>query len=421
MTDSSDPTEPIAEATESAADSPGTTAGTTEMAADVSETAADVSETAADSSDSTAAPKETTVDFTRIGVDGDTVADVVSVLEGGRYVKGPVLERFEDRFAERAGVDHAVGVSSGTAALLLALRAGGVEAGDDVFVPGHTFFATASPVLALGAEPRFVDVDPDTYTMDPDALAEAVDGAANPAAVIPVHIYGGMADMGAIRGIADEHDLFVLEDACQAHFASRDGETAGAAGDVGAFSFYPSKNMTVAGDGGMVTTDDADLAERMREFRNHGRGDDGVHASLGLNYRLDETSAAVGLGQLAKVDRWNENRNLAAGRYTERLAGISEVRTPTEPENGHHVYHLYVIEVPERDALREHLAERGIETGIHYDTALHEHPAIAERVGDVDLPRSERLVDRIVSLPMHPAISESDVEYVARTIAEFYR
>ncbi len=361
------------------------------------------------------------VEFTEVGVDDTTIADVVAVLESGRYVKGPVLERFEQQFAEKAGVDHAVGVSSGTAAILLALQAAGVGPGDDVFVPGHTFFATASPVLSLGANPVFVDVDPETYTMAPSELASAVEDAENPAAVVPVHIYGGMADMQGIRAVADEHELFVLSDSCQAHFASRDGETAGAAGDAGAFSFYPSKNMTVAGDGGMVTTDDAALAEDMRRFRNHGRGDDGVHRSLGLNYRLDETSAAVGLGQLAKVERWNENRNVAAGRYTERLAEVPEVTTPTEPDGGFHVYHLYVIQVPDRDALRDHLADEGIDTGIHYDTPLHEHPAIAERVGDVDLPRSEALADHIVSLPMHPNISEAEVEYVARTIVEYYR
>ncbi|WP_418280280.1 DegT/DnrJ/EryC1/StrS family aminotransferase [Halorubrum sp. DTA98] len=364
---------------------------------------------------------EPSVDFTEISVDDDTIDDVVDVLESGRYVKGPVLERFEDRFAEKTGVDHAVGVSSGTAAILLALQAAGIGPGDDVFVPGHTFFATASPVLSLGANPVFVDVDPDTYTMDPDALADAAETAENPSAVVPVHIYGGMADMNAVNTVADEHDMFVLADSCQAHFASRDGERAGAAGDAGAFSFYPSKNMTVAGDGGMVTTDDAELAERMRKFRNHGRGDDGVHTALGLNYRLDETSAAVGLGQLANVEQWNENRNVAAGRYTERLADVPEVTTPTESENGFHVYHLYVIQVPDRDDLRDHLADNGIDTGIHYDTPLHEHPAIEERVGDVDLPRSERLTDRIVSLPMHPGISESEVEYVARTITEYYR
>ena len=375
----------------------------------------------ADLTDSSVECNDLNVDFTEIGVDNDTIDAVVEVLESGRYVKGPVLKRFEDRFAEKTGVDHAVGVSSGTAAILLALQAAGVGADDDVFVPGHTFFATASPVLALGANPVFIDVDPDTYTMAPEDLASAAAAAENPAAAVPVHIYGAMADMNAIRSIADEHDMFVLADSCQAHFASRDGETAGSAADAGAFSFYPSKNMTVAGDGGMVTTDDADLAERMRKFRNHGRGDDGVHRALGLNYRLDETSAAVGLGQLAHVERWNENRNVAAGRYTERLADVPEVTTPTEPEGGFHVYHLYVIQVPDRDALRDHLADAGIDTGIHYDTALHEHPAIEERVGDVDLPRSERLADHIVSLPMHPGISEREVEYVARIITEYYR
>lgn len=382
---------------------------------------ADLTDSSADSADSHVDHTDPTVDFTKIGVDADTVDAVVDVLESGRYVKGPVLERFEDRFAEKAGVDHAVGVSSGTAAILLALQAAGIGPGDDVLVPGHTFFATASPVLSIGANPVFVDVDPDTYTMDPEGLAAAAETATNPAAVIPVHIYGGMADMNAIREVADEHDMFVLSDSCQAHFASRDGERAGAASDAGAFSFYPSKNMTVAGDGGMVTTDDAELAERMRKFRNHGRGDDGVHRALGLNYRLDETSAAVGLGQLAKVERWNANRNAAAEQYTERLAEVPEVTTPTEPDNGFHVYHLYVIQVPDRDALRDHLANEGIDTGIHYDTPLHEHPAIEERVGDVDLPRSEHLADHIVSLPMHPGITESEVEYVARTITEYYR
>ncbi len=375
----------------------------------------------ADLTDPSVEHSDPSVDFTEVGVDADTIDDVVDVLESGRYVKGPVLERFEDRFAEKAGVDHAVGVSSGTAAILLALQAAGIGPGDDVFVPGHTFFATASPVLSLGANPVFVDIDPETYTMAPEELTTAVEDAENPAAVIPVHIYGGMADMQGIRAVADEHDMFVLADSCQAHFANRDGETAGSAGDAAAFSFYPSKNMTVAGDGGMVTTDDAELAAEMRRFRNHGRGDDGVHRSLGLNYRLDETSAAVGLGQLGNIERWNENRNVAAGRYTERLADVPEVTTPTAPEDGFHVYHLYVIQVPDRDALREHLADAGIDTGIHYDTPLHEHPAIEERVGDVELPRSEQLVENIVSLPMHPDISGPEVEYVARTIAEYYR
>ncbi|MDZ5810246.1 DegT/DnrJ/EryC1/StrS family aminotransferase [Halorubrum sp. AD140] len=351
----------------------------------------------------------------------DTIDDVVEVLDSGRYVKGPVGERFEDRFAAQTGVEHAVGVSSGTAALLLALRAAGVGPGDQVLVPGHSFFATVSPVLSLDADPVFVDIDPETYTMDPADLAEKASAATSPAAVIPVHIYGAMADMDAIGRVAEEHDLFVLEDACQAHFAERDGETAGSAGDAGAFSFYPSKNMTVAGDGGMVTTDDAELAREMRRLRNHGRDDDGVHRSLGLNYRLDETSAAVGLAQLGRVERWNRNRHSAAERYTEALETVPEVTAPTEPEDAFHVYHLYVIQAPDRDELQDHLEAQGIDTGIHYGTALHEHPAVTDRIDPVSLPRTEALVDRILSLPMYPEIAERDVEYVTNTICEFYR
>ena len=361
------------------------------------------------------------VDFTTVGVAQETIDDVVEVLDSGRFVKGPVGERFEDKFAEKTGADHAVCVSSGTAALLLALRANGIGPGDQVLVPGHSFFATVSPVLTLGADPVFVDIDPETYTMDPTDLAEKAADAANPEAVIPVHIYGLMADMAAIEAVAEEHDLFVLEDACQAHFAERNGVTAGDAGDAGAFSFYPSKNMTVAGDGGMVTTDDSDLARRMRQLRNHGRDDDGVHRALGLNYRLDETNAAVGVAQLGRVERWNRNRQTAAERYTDALANVSEVTTPTEPADASHVYHLYVIQSPDRDALRDHLESNGIDTGLHYGTALHEHPAVTDQIPSVTLPETEALVDRILSLPMYPEIPEGDVEYVTNTIREFYR
>lgn len=362
-----------------------------------------------------------TVAFTDIRVADETIDEVVSVLESGRFVKGPVLERFEDRFAAECGVDHAVGVSSGTAALLLSLQAAGIGPGDQVFVPGHTFFATASPVITLGADPVFVDVDPETGTIDPDELADAAEDAEQPAGVIPVHIYGGMADMSAIDEVATEHDLFVLEDACQAHFATRDGETAGAAGDAGAFSFYPSKNMTVGGDGGMVTTDDEGLAQRMRALRNHGRNDDGEHVQLGLNYRLDETNAAVGLGQLERIRTWNEERNRAARRYTDRLSAIREVVTPYSPPEAFHVHHLYVIQVPDRDQLGAYLNDRGIETSIHYETPAHRHPVIEEAVGETTLPRTESLVDRILSLPMHPRITDEEIDRVCDAIEGYYQ
>ncbi|WP_336023518.1 DegT/DnrJ/EryC1/StrS family aminotransferase [Halobellus salinisoli] len=361
------------------------------------------------------------VEFTDIRIADETIEDVVDVLESGRFVKGPLVEQFENRFAAACGVDHAVGVSSGTAAILLSLAAAGVGEGDSVFVPGHTFFASASPVLELGATPVFVDIDPETYTMDPDALATAAAEVERPAAAVPVHIYGGMADMDAIDAIANEYDLFVLEDSCQAHFATRNGSAAGSVGDAGAFSFYPSKNMTVAGDGGMVTTDDADLAENIRMLRNHGRGDEGVHRRLGLNYRLDETNAAVGLNQLDRVRDWSEMRRRAAQRYTDRLADVDEVTTPWVPVDVDHVFHLYVIQVPDREALADYLSNRGVDTGVHYPTPAHRHPAIVSRVETPELPVTEALCDRILSLPMHPRLTDEEVDYVCAAVEEFYR
>lgn len=361
------------------------------------------------------------VPFTDIYVDDDIVDRVSDVLRSKRYVKGPELEAFEEEFAAECGVEHAVGVSNGTAALFLSLRAAGIGDGDDVFVPGHTFFASASPILQLGANPVFVGIDEETYTLDPDALVEAVDEADNPQAVLPVHIYGQMADMERITAIADERDLTVVEDACQAHFAERDDHTAGAVGDVGAFSFYPSKNMTVAGDGGMLVTDDDEIAEHARAIRNHGRNPDGEHVHLGLNYRLDEVSAAVGREQLKHIREWNEGRNAAAQRYTEQLSDAPEVTTPSEAEDAYHVYHLYVIRVPDRDELQTYLENEGVDTGIHYATPAHEHESVVEHIGETSLPFVEQFCDEILSLPMHPRISDDEVDEVCSLIEGYYR
>nr|WP_254268315.1 DegT/DnrJ/EryC1/StrS family aminotransferase [Halorussus aquaticus] len=308
------------------------------------------------------------VPFTDIYVDDEIVDRAADVLESTQYVKGDRLEKFEAEFAEACDVEHAVGLHSGTAAILCGLQAAGIGEGDQVFVPGHTFFATVSPVLSVDAEPVFVDVDPDTYTMDPVDLERKVERAENPQGIVPVHIYGQIADMEAIQAVADDYDLAVVEDACQAHFAERDGHIAGTVGDVGAFSFYPSKNMTVGGDGGMLITDDDQIARRARTLRNHGRTEDGTHEVLGLNYRLDEFKAAVGRRQLEFVREWNEARNAAAQKYDRRLSSIPEITTPTEAADSFHVYHLYVIQVPDRDVLREHLDENGIDTGVHYET-----------------------------------------------------
>jgi dTDP-4-amino-4,6-dideoxygalactose transaminase len=362
------------------------------------------------------------VAFTDIYVDDDIVDRVGETLRSTRYVKGERAERFEADFADRCGTAHAVGVNSGTAALLLSMQSAGIGPGDEVFVPGHTFFASVSPVLHLGATPVFVDVDPDTYTIDPEDLAAKAAASEAPAAVVPVHIYGQLADMEAVLAVAEEHDLTVVEDACQAHFATRDGFTAGAAGDAGAFSFYPSKNMTVGGDGGMLVTDDDELAAQARRLRDHGRDEDGVHRVVGLNYRLGEVAAAVGHEQLERIGGWNAARATAARRYDRLLADVDGVRPPPVAEGADHVYHLYVVQVPaaDRDPLRAYLDDRGIETGIHYETPAHQHPAVEEHVGSVDLPRTEALCERIVSLPMHPRISAGEIETVCDAVASYF-
>lgn len=366
------------------------------------------------------------VPFTDIYVDDEIVERATDVLKSTRYVKGPELEAFEENFAEACGVEHAVGVSSGTAAILLSLRAVGVEAGDEVFVPGNTFFATVSPVLSIGATPVFVDVGPETYTMDPDDFESKVENAESPAAVLPVHIYGQMADMGRITAIADDHDVAVVADSCQAHFAERDGEIAGTAGDAGAFSFYPSKNMTVGGDGGMLVTDRDDVAETARKLRNHGRDESGTHEMLGLNYRMDELNAVVGDEQLKHIRDWNDARAEVAEQYTERLSNLDAVTTPAEAPESLHVYHLYVVQVPpeEREEFRAFLDDRGIDTGVHYETPAHQHPAVRDHPLVADtisaLPQTEHLYERIVSLPMHPRLSQAEIDRTCEAIEAYF-
>jgi dTDP-4-amino-4,6-dideoxygalactose transaminase len=257
--------------------------------------------------------------------------------------------------------------------------------------------------------------------MDPKDLERNLKTANDPAAIIPVHLYGQPADMDEIRDVAAEYDTAIIEDACQAHTASYDGERVGSLGDIGCFSFYPSKNMTVGGDGGIVTTNDDDLAEVIYQYRNHGRGDDGVHQRLGLNHRLDEIKGAIGREQIKYVEEWGQKRNEAATEYEQRLTNVPEVTTPTERDDRHHVYHLYVVRVPNRRAFRAYLDEHNIDTSIHYPTPIHRHPATETRFEDAEVPVTDDIVEEIVLLPMHPRLSEAEIEYVCETIREFYR
>lgn len=351
--------------------------------------------------------------LSKMYVDGRIRQAVVDVLNSGQYIKGEYLQTFEQEFARFCNTRFAVGVSSGTSAILLSLMALGVSAGDEVIVPSHTFIATASPSIFLGARPIYADIDPETYTIDPAEIRSKLSPKTK--AIIPVHLYGHPCDMDVINKIAKEHGLFVIEDACQAHGATYQGRRSGSLADVACFSFYPAKNMTVLGDGGMVTTNDEELARKIRMLADHGRREKYVHELLGLNFRMSEIHAAIGVEQLRHVEGWNDRRREIAAKYNGLLSDLGLV-TPIEKEWARHVYYMYVIRVRERNRLASHLKENGIQTGIHYPVPLHRQPCVQS---DVHLPVTEEYVDDILSLPMHPQLTNTEVEYVASSVRQF--
>jgi dTDP-4-amino-4,6-dideoxygalactose transaminase len=291
----------------------------------------------------------------------------------------------------------------------------GIRAEEEVIVPSHTFVATASPAKFLGATIVYVDVDPDTYTMDPADVERRITSRTK--TIIPVHLYGHPCDMDPITELARANNIHVVEDACQAHGAAYKGRKAGSLGNIACFSFYPSKNMTVLGDGGMVTTNDGELAQKVRMMRDHGRTQKYVHEMFGLNCRLSEVHAAVGREQLKHLADWTERRRAIASRY-DTLLRDSEVVLPVERDWAEHVYYMYVIRLKQRDKLASYLKNKGIETGIHYPVPVHRQPYL---MSDVRLPITEQYVDEILSLPMHPQLSDQDVDYVASEVRNFLR
>ena len=347
-----------------------------------------------------------------------------SVIDRAAYTMGPELSQFETAFAALCGCEHALGVSSGTDAVKLALLAADVGPGDDVFVPVNTFVATAEAVNHIGANPVFVDCLAETALIDPVALEAAAaerDGTAT--AVVPVHLYGRPCDMDAIQAVADRHGLAVVEDACQAHGATYKGRPAGSMGVTAAFSFYPGKNLGALGDGGAVTTRSAELAERLRLLRNHGQADKYTHAVVGYCDRLHNLQAAVLSVKLAHLAQWNDARRTAAAHYGSSVKGLGSLLPIGTSDDASSVYHLYVVRLLGRDAafrdeLRERLAAAGIESGIHYPVPLHLQPAYAHlgyRVGD--FPVAERLAAQILSLPMFPEITAEQQDHVVATLA----
>ncbi len=358
-----------------------------------------------------------TIPLSRAHVTDEMKRAVLAVIDSGRFILGPETRAFEEEFAASIGTRHAVAVSNGTSAIQLTLQALGVEPGQEVLVPAHTAFPTVEAVFDAGATPVFVDVDR-TYTVDPADLEAKI--TPRTAGMIPVNLYGHPVDVAAMRRIADRHGLFWIEDTCQSHGAKSSGRTIGSFGDAGAFSFYPSKNLTVFGDGGMVTTGRDDLAAAIRRLRDHGRSDKYTHEVVGYNMRFNEIQAAVGRIQLRNLGAYSARRRALARGYSEALAGI--VETPPEPADGEAVFHLYVIQTDARDALAAFLKERGIETGVHYPLPNHRQPATLARLNPPPppLPVTERIAGRILSLPMFYELSDADRDFVAESVREFF-
>lgn len=343
---------------------------------------------------------------------------VADVAERAAFSLGPPVESFEAAFAAWCEAEHAIGVSSGTAALELALRGLGIGPGDEVIVPTNSFIASAEAVSAAGAVPRLVDVDPETALISAEIVAAAITPRTR--AVIPVHLYGRTVEMGPLLELCREHGLAVVEDACQAHGARYRGRPVGSLGDAGCFSFYPTKNLGAWGDGGAVTCADPELARQIRLWRSHGEGSRHEHQMPARTDRLDALQAAILERKLGYLDEVNRNRRRLGAELTAALAGTAVAPPPDPSRDGDHVYHLFVVRTTEREQLREHLAAAGVASAIHYPTPIHLQPAYAELgLGPGSLPAAERLAQTILSLPIFPTMSAVQVDAVATAVAEF--
>ena len=359
------------------------------------------------------------------GIEKEILTATKGVYEKGKYILGEEVSAFEREFARYCGARYGVGVGSGTEALYLSLRAAGIGEGHEVITSANSFIATALAISFTGAKPLFVDIDYQTYTMDPNGLElllkrrMAKEGWEKVKAVLPVHLYGHPAEMSSIMEIANQYNLLVIEDACQGHGAKYGGKKAGSFGSFGCFSFYPTKNLGGYGDGGMVVTNHWRYYEKLRLLRCYGEKKKYEHHLKGGNSRLDELQAAILRVKLNYLDQWNEERRRKASLYSEGLASVGVV-CPLERKAARHVYHLYVIRTRERDSLQAFLKKRGIDTLIHYPIPIHQQKAFKElgyRRGD--LPLTEQYSRKILSLPFFPGITELEIEEVVKGIQGF--
>jgi dTDP-4-amino-4,6-dideoxygalactose transaminase len=348
----------------------------------------------------------------------EILSGISQVLDGMHLFLGENVQALEKDFSAFSGAKHGIGVSDGTNALHIILRAMGIGPGDEVITPSHTFIATAEAIVLAGATPVFVDIDPQTFLMDIAEIEDKITPRTK--AILPVHLYGQMVDMPAFRQIADRHGLKLIEDACQAHGAAFAGYHAGSLGDAAAFSFYFSKNLGGYGEGGFIMTNDDELAHRIRMIRDHGSDKRYYHDLIGWNARLDEIQAVVLRAKLKHLADWNAARRSHAALYNELLKG-TPVTTPVACPDAEHIYHLYVIRAPERDALQALLKNLGVFTGIHYPVPIHMQNSMGYLgYQQGDFPRTEKAVKEILSLPMFAELTDEQIGYIAESVRKFY-
>ena len=347
----------------------------------------------------------------------EEIENVVEVLKSGMIAQGPKVMEFEEKFANWIGAKYGIATNSGTSALHVALLACGIGEGDEVITTPFTFIASGNAIVYTGATPVFADIDLDTYTIDPDKIEDLITDKTK--AILPVQLYGQAADMDKIREIAEKHDLKIIEDAAEAHGAEYNGEKVGTLGDMACFSFYPTKNMTTS-EGGMITTDDEELAKKAQMFRAHGASERYHHDEIGYNFRMTDIAAAIGLAQLKVIDEFNDKRISNANYLNEQLKDVEGIVTPKSPDNYKHVYHQYTILVEKgnRDEWVEFLTNKGIGTGIHYPIPLYNQPIYKKLGIEGDCPLAEKAADNVISLPVHPSLTKEDLDLVVDAVKE---
>lgn len=345
---------------------------------------------------------------------------VLNVLASTRYILGPEVMAFEEEFAAYSNTEYAIAVNSGTSALHLSLLALGIGAGDEVITVPFTFVATVAAIRYTGAKPVFVDIDPQRYTMNPDQVEQAITDKTK--AIMPVHLYGQPADMNPILEIAKKHNLPVIEDAAQAHGAEYKGRRAGSMAEIAGFSFYPGKNLGAYGEGGLVTTNDPNYAQKIRLMRDWGQEQKGHHNIIGFNYRMDGIQGAILRVKLRHLEEWTEARRQHALYYKELLQDIKDVTIPYAADDVRHVYHVYALQVPNRDRLQQAFKDNDVQFGVHYPIPVHLQKFYADlghKAGD--FPVSEQVANRVISLPMFPEMTRDQQEQVAKVISDTFQ